>query len=91
MIKKENCWEYNRCGREPGGANAVQLGLCPAATDSKSTGMNGGKSAGRICWKIAGTMCDFSEIHGTFAMRLKNCEECEFYKKVIREEGSKIS
>jgi hypothetical protein len=25
------CWEITRCGREPGGANSLLRGVCPAA------------------------------------------------------------
>ena len=31
-----NCWEFFRCGREPGGKNAEKLGVCPAATVGKN-------------------------------------------------------
>ncbi|MGD0283853.1 MAG: two-CW domain-containing protein, partial [Dissulfurispiraceae bacterium] len=25
-----NCWEFKKCGREMGGVNIEQLGVCPA-------------------------------------------------------------
>jgi len=28
---KENCWEVEKYGREPDGANENELGMCPAA------------------------------------------------------------
>jgi len=31
---KQNCWEYKNCGREEGGKNIEQLGVCPASVDS---------------------------------------------------------
>ncbi len=46
--KKINCWEFMKCGREPGGARASELGTCVAATDSSYGGINAGKNAGRI-------------------------------------------
>ncbi len=55
--KKLNCWEYMKCGREPGGEKADELGICPAAADSSFDGLNRGKNAGRICWAVAGTFC----------------------------------
>jgi len=24
-----NCWEFKKCGREPGGEKASELGICP--------------------------------------------------------------
>ncbi|MGD8654719.1 MAG: hypothetical protein PVG28_01325, partial [Desulfobacterales bacterium] len=56
--KKINCWEFMKCGREPGGAKAAEYGTCIAATDSSYAGINTGKNAGRICWAVAGTCCD---------------------------------
>ena len=35
IIMKKNCWEYKKCGREVGGAKVKDLGVCPAATNSK--------------------------------------------------------
>jgi len=29
-MKKYNCWEFKKCGREPGGEKADRLGICPA-------------------------------------------------------------
>jgi hypothetical protein len=57
-MDKKNCWEVMKCGREPGGKNAEELGVCPASTDERLSGTHGGKHAGRACWVIAGTFCD---------------------------------
>jgi methyl-accepting chemotaxis protein len=38
-------------------------------------------SAGRICWKVAGTMCG-GQVQGTSAQKYGDCEKCDFYKKV---------
>lgn len=43
--KKQNCWEYMGCGREEGGSRALELGICPAASDSSFHGQNEGKNA----------------------------------------------
>ncbi|MDI6815946.1 MAG: hypothetical protein QME41_01970 [Actinomycetota bacterium] len=35
------------------------------------------------CWRVAGTMCG-GKVQGTFAQKLVNCMECDFYKAVKR-------
>lgn len=85
--KKINCWEFMKCGREPGGAKAAEYGTCIAATDSSYAGINTGKNAGRICWAAAGTCCD-GKIQGTFAEKRGSCTSCSFYKLVQEEEGT---
>lgn len=84
--KKLNCWEVKKCGREPGGEHQ-ELGVCPSATMMKLDGTHGGKNAGRACWVIAGTMCG-GETQGIFAKKYASCENCDFYKQVVREEGA---
>lgn len=84
---KKNCWEIMGCGRELGGQRVAEAGVCPAASIKKADGINSGKNAGRICWAVAGTVCD-KGIHGDMARKSKeSCLECEFYKLVEREEG----
>lgn len=85
-MKKLNCWEFHRCGREPGGANAAGQGVCPAATDKRLNGTYGGINAGRACWVIAGTMCE-GRVQGTYAQKLGDCGKCDFYALVKKEEG----
>jgi hypothetical protein len=84
---KKNCWEVMKCGREPRGKNANELGVCPAATDERLTGVHGGKNAGRACWVIAGTFCE-GEVQGTFAQKYKDCTLCDFFRQVRKDEGS---
>ena len=83
---KANCWEIKQCGRQPGGAKAAELGVCPASTASLHE-CNGGRYGGRVCWAIAGTLCG-GKVQGTFAQKAANCMNCEFYQTVKREEGS---
>jgi hypothetical protein len=64
-----NCWEFKKCGREPGGAKAAELGVCPAPA----------AGAGQACWLIAGTLCG-GKVQGEFAQKIGNCMHCEFYK-----------
>lgn len=82
----QNCWEYKNCGRQPGGAKAAELGICPAAVEERTHGVNGGKNGGRACWAITGTLCG-GKVQGIFAQKLSNCLKCEFYQLVGMEEG----
>ena len=82
---KQNCWEFEKCGREPGGKKVAELGVCPATIDGRLDRVHGGKNAGRACWVLAGTMCG-GKIQGSFAQKNKNCQECDFYKAVWEEE-----
>ncbi len=86
----QNCWEFKKCGREPGGAKVAELGTCPAASESRANGLNSGKNGGRSCWALSGTFCG-GKVQGTFATKLANCMTCEFYKIVQKEEGPKLS
>ncbi len=88
-MAKTNCWDFKRCGREPGGPNAAHLGVCPASTEQRTTGINGGKNGGRSCWALTGTLCG-GAVQGTFAAKLANCTACDFYSAVQREEGPQM-
>jgi len=84
---KINCWEFKKCGREPGGIRSYELGICPAALDTSFDGTNRGKNAGRFCWAVAGTFCG-GAAQGTFAEKRESCLSCDFFNKVRHEEGS---
>ena len=88
-MKKLNCWEFKRCGREPGGSNAAVLGVCPATTEGNGGHVNGGDHGGRFCWALTGTLCK-GEVQGTFARKIANCSICEFYRLVRKEEGKEF-
>jgi hypothetical protein len=88
-MKRQNCWESKKCGRQLGGEKTKELGVCPASTEAKVTGVNGGSFAGRCCWAVAGTLCG-GKVQGTFASKLANCISCEFYLSVKKEEGKDI-
>lgn len=85
IATRTNCWEYIGCGREPGGAHTGELGVCPAATDALSDGVNHGRAGGRFCWTLVGTLCG-GEVQGTHAAKLKYCFACSFYRMVEEEE-----
>ena len=90
MAGKKNCWEIKKCGREPGGEKSSSLGVCPAAAEIESDGLNHGVSAGRICWAVAGTLCD-GVIQGTFASKQASCVVCDVFLRVQQEEGSQFA
>jgi hypothetical protein len=85
-MRKLNCWEIKKCGREIGGNKTDDLGVCPAAADEASNGLNEGKNGGRICWSLAGTFCG-GKVQGDFAQKTVSCMTCDFFKKVKEEEG----
>lgn len=82
---KLNCWEFKKCGRQPGGFHERDLGICPATTEKRLDGIHDGTNAGRSCWVIAGTLCK-GEVQGSFAQKFRNCDTCDFYKLVKTEE-----
>lgn len=85
-MERENCWDYKQCGREPNGSKAEELGVCPAAVEASTNGINGGLKGGRMCWAIAGTLCG-GKVQGEFANKIANCVTCDFYGKVLNEES----
>ncbi len=86
-MDKLNCWEIKGCGRETAGINSNDLGVCPAAVDSSSDGLNNGINGGRICWAVAGTFCG-GIVQGRFAQKKVSCMSCEVFKTVKKEEGT---
>jgi hypothetical protein len=85
-MSRMNCWEFKKCGREPAGVKAGELGVCPAAVNIKVDGIHGGKNGGRCCWVVSGTFCG-GTVQGIYAAKLSNCIQCEFYQMVTSEEG----
>ncbi|MDM8522439.1 protein phosphatase 2C domain-containing protein [Desulfococcaceae bacterium HSG8] len=84
--KKQNCWEFMKCGREAGGEKAGELGVCPVAVSPTFDGFNMGKNCGRMCWLVAGTFCG-GKVQGRFAEKQVSCKSCDFYKYVHAGEG----
>ena len=87
MAEKLNCWEFKKCGREPGGSDTEELGVCLAAEEKSYDGVNGGKNGGRYCWALTGTLCG-GEVQETFVKKLNDCQKCNFMTKVWLEEGT---
>lgn len=89
VARKQNCWEFKGCGREPGGSKIQELGVCPAASEKRADGTHGGTNGGRACWAVAGTLCG-GQVQGTFAAKMGNCLRCSFYQHVAQTEGSRF-
>ena len=87
MTARLNCWQVERCGREPRGSRVGELGICPAATAADSDGMNSGRNGGRICWTVAGTLCR-GGVQGTRAQKEITCLSCGFFSRVKSEEAA---
>ncbi len=87
---KQNCWEFRQCGREPGGFGADEFGVCPAALDSATDGLLGGKHRGRVCWAVMDTLCAGLP-QSTFAQKRRFCMACDFFRKVKQEQGLRPS
>ena len=64
-----NCWEFMRCGREAGGRNVEQLGVCPAFPHD-----------GKRCADVVGTFCDL--VQALNASKHSDCQECPFYNSM---------
>lgn len=83
--KNLNCWEFTKCGREPGGSRSAEMGVCPAAIASKADGINGGKNGGRACWALTGTFCG-DVVQSSCEAKMGDCLRCKFYNLVRVEE-----
>ena len=81
-MKKYNCWEFKKCGREAGGEMSNELGVCPVTLFNAADGLNGGVNGGRICWIIDRNGCKDRIMHGK-----DFCFQCEFRYMVTNEEG----
>lgn len=87
--EKINCWDFKKCGRAPGGAGVDNRKSCPTYLEQRLNRVHGGKNAGRACWVVAGTFCG-GKVQGVFAKKYESCKDCDFYKKVLAEEGMKF-
>ncbi len=87
---KQNCWEFKKCGRHPGGEKVEELGVCPASVHEELDGSNDGKNGGRICWLLKATFCG-AQVQGDFFAKLGNCLKCPFLKSVFKEQSGRFS
>ena len=84
-MSKLNCWEFNDCGRQPGGKHVSDFGVCPVTKEVRLDGTHGGVNAGRSCWVVASTLCK-GEVQREFEFKFFNCVKCDFYNSVKKEE-----
>lgn len=68
-LKKLNCWEFMQCGREAGGSNVDNLGVCPAYPFH-----------GQECANVVGTFCDLVQV--LRKAKHDDCQECPFYNSM---------
>ncbi len=85
-MSKQNCWDFKKCGRISGGTHEKDLGICPGYNEKRLDAVHEGRNAGRACWVVAGTLCG-GKVQGSFAKKYENCEKCDFYQVVKKEEG----
>ncbi len=86
VTDRQNCWEFQGCGRGPGETGYAELGPCPAATEVRTDGLNSGRYGGRACWAVAGSLSP-GRVAGSVARATGNCMTCPFYRQVLSEEG----
>jgi hypothetical protein len=84
-MRKLNCWEYTRCGKEHGAVDP--RACCPVSTYASAHGVNQGESAGRLCWSIPGSHCRGQEGTDDPDGVPEACERCGFHALVLAEEG----
>ncbi len=89
-MKKRNCWEFKKCGKELGGCNIESDGVCSASIPSEFSGTNGGLHNGRFCWAVKGTACSISTCE-TFENKIITCLNCDFFKEVQHQEGKNFT
>ena len=70
---KTQCWQCIGCGIETDPSRR-----CPAYP-----------YFGRICWAIAGTMCE-GKVMGTYADKIHDCHQCPFFKRCQNPEDPRL-
>jgi hypothetical protein len=79
-----NCWQFKKCGREPGGKNVLEYGVCLIPVEIGLDGTNNGKNGGRSCWMQREYACE--EIMRTCNVQeIRECRQCDFYK-IVKED-----
>ncbi|MCW5203032.1 hypothetical protein VU12_08840 [Desulfobulbus sp. US4] len=81
-----NCWEFNKCGREPGGRNVLKDGVCSVAIEIGADSIHNGKNGGRCCWVITNPVFEGDSLHDFCLKKVRDCRECDFYLFVEKSE-----
>ncbi|MCL5022568.1 MAG: hypothetical protein M1497_04230 [Nitrospirae bacterium] len=79
-MNRKCCWEFKNCGREPGGRNAEELGVCPVAVDRELEGCCDADDICGKCWTEVGTLCG-EEVQGLYAKKLGSCLKCDYFDR----------
>ena len=74
-----NCWEFMQCGREPGGANTYERGVCQVTTCEKLDGVHNGKNGGRCCWIFFSIFSCGAGNPKNLKEHIATCRQCAFY------------
>jgi len=80
-----NCWQFKKCGREPGGKDALQSGICPVALETEADGLHNGENGGRCCWVLTDSACQENP-HDLCLETIRKCRECDFYLFIEKSE-----
>jgi len=86
MNKKDNCWDYMKCGKGPDENGKNKFIMCPVVFHEAANGLNGGVNGGRLCWLVASKK-KYGEMKHLNQKRTDPCFFCEFHYKVMAEEG----
>lgn len=62
------CWEFKNCGKEKNNGD-LNKQTCPAGTSVY----------GRVCYAVAGTLCNDC-VGGDFTEKYKNCKSCDYFR-----------
>ena len=76
--RKINCWEFQKCGREPGGKNIDKYGVCFVPVSIEYNGINDAKNEGRFCWSLRESACE-NIMRKCRVNEIKECRRCTFY------------
>ena len=85
-MAEPGCREFKNCGWEPWGTKLPNWAYAPLPQRYPRT-VSMGQLRGPCLLVLAGTLCG-KKVQGTFASKLANCLQCEFYRKVRDEVGA---
>jgi hypothetical protein len=90
MNNKLNCWEFKKCGREPGGKNLSVFGVCSVPVTIGFDNVNNGKNGGRSCWIIRESACE-EVMRKCCVQEIRECRQCDFYRFVNETEKKHVA
>ncbi|MCI5148900.1 MAG: hypothetical protein D3916_05850 [Candidatus Electrothrix sp. MAN1_4] len=75
---KIDCWEFKKCGREPGGKNIEKYGLCSLVVSLEDNKINNKRNGERLCWSLRESACE-GIMRECCVNEIKECRQCTFY------------